>query len=806
MFRVFVGPIGDEEELDSSGVMSNTTVDNARSKIFAKQTRYTNIDDLVLCVRDGNKLRKLEVQFCRLRVATVDCAGDNDGHVILYLVEYNVFRAPPPKRVALWEGQLVESSESEDEKEVATDHVHVEVNDVDTLDNVENQEGQFELKDEEALNQDKQEEQVKDYETLNQDEQKEEEDLSCNSYRLNFVAGGLYEWQSFDAADAAPPQPERSAAPPPRPERSTAPPPRPKRATAPPPRPERSTAPPPRPERTAAPAIDEGEYNEDEYYNEDECYDDEGEYYDDEGEYYEAEKKEKKWYEGSSDDDDGDDENEDVDFTLDEEDMEALEDYDVHERIGAGAFSVVRRVSHKVSGEIFALKIISREITVMCDKLQLQREIAIMQTVKHPSIIRYHGHFTTSTKMLLLLELMHGGEMLYQLSKDDALTRHYSEDDARRLMRQILGAVAHLHSIGVAHRDLKPENILFARPDSIDVCKLADFGLAKHFGAAEQLSEVCGTPEFQAPEIHSSGSSGGYDGPMVDVFAIGVIGYILLCGYAPWSDSSLMRLQLKIRNGEYEFDSPSWDCISAEAKDLAALMLSGEPSKRPTAAAALRHPWLAADDAAVDAGHAELPNFSKQLHRFHALGRFRYAVMFVLAANRLGLPVKSVLAENIDKHGGAPRSRSTMALNRGASRIALARRAASRSASSVAASSSPSASAGITVPELQRTMSPLVVPRALAVHKMTHRPGTDRHEDVVEKDNASDTIASDAIASEAASLRVDLDSIAEQVDLVRQVASIRADLGAIAAQSDLVRQVVSIRADFDAIAAQASQL
>uniref|UniRef100_A0A8C4R180 Protein kinase domain-containing protein n=1 Tax=Eptatretus burgeri TaxID=7764 RepID=A0A8C4R180_EPTBU len=169
----------------------------------------------------------------------------------------------------------------------------------------------------------------------------------------------------------------------------------------------------------------------------------------------------------------------------------------------------------------------------------------------------------------------------------------YTEKDASALIRQILSAVRHLHSMGIVHRDLKPENLLYYSPEEDSKIMISDFGLSKILATGDVMSTACGTPGYVAPEILAQKPYS----KAVDCWSIGVIAYILLCGYPPFYDENDARLFEQILRAEYEFDSPYWDDISDSAKDFISGLMEKEPRIRFTCEKALQHPWIAGDTA-----------------------------------------------------------------------------------------------------------------------------------------------------------------------------------------------------------------
>jgi len=176
-------------------------------------------------------------------------------------------------------------------------------------------------------------------------------------------------------------------------------------------------------------------------------------------------------------------------------------------------------------------------------------------------------------------------------------------------VKQIVSAVKYLHDLNIAHRDIKPTNLLLASPESNEI-KLADFGLSKILGPDSMMQTACGTPIFVAPEVLNGE---GYD-KSVDCWGIGIIMYILLCGYPPFFDDgeNMAALFEQIMSGSFEFADPYWTDISAQAKDLIEHLLVVDPLKRFTAAKCLEHPWLA-DEGGNDAQLTQVSGKLKKL-------------------------------------------------------------------------------------------------------------------------------------------------------------------------------------------------
>ncbi|BHF59827.1 Calcium/calmodulin-dependent protein kinase type 1 [Sparganum proliferum] len=191
------------------------------------------------------------------------------------------------------------------------------------------------------------------------------------------------------------------------------------------------------------------------------------------------------------------------------------------------------------------------------------------------------------------MELVTGGELFDRIVDKGSFT----EKDASKLIQQILQATEYMHKQGVVHRDLKPENLLYHSPAQSSKIMISDFGLSRIEDSEYVTAVACGTPGYVAPEVLSARDGKGSYGKEVDCWAIGVITYILLCGYPPFYDENDQELFRQIRRVQYEFDSPYWDEISDSAKDFIRNLLKKDPQARYSCTQALKHPWIASNAA-----------------------------------------------------------------------------------------------------------------------------------------------------------------------------------------------------------------
>nr|XP_033785016.1 calcium/calmodulin-dependent protein kinase type IV [Geotrypetes seraphini] len=295
--------------------------------------------------------------------------------------------------------------------------------------------------------------------------------------------------------------------------------------------------------------------------------------------------------------------------------------YELESELGRGATSVVYRYRQKGTQKPYAVKMLKKTV----DKKIVRTEIGVLLRLSHPNIIKLLEVFETPTEISLVLELVTGGELFDRIVEKG----YYSERDAADAVKQILEAVAYLHENGIVHRDLKPENLLYATPAPDAPLKIADFGLSKIVEDQVTMKTVCGTPGYCAPEI----LRGCAYGPEVDMWSVGIITYILLCGFEPFYDERGDQYMYKrILNCDYDFVSPWWDDVSLNAKDLVKKLIVLDPKKRLTTHQALQHPWVTGKAA----NFAHMDNAQKKLQEFNARRKLKAAVKAVVASTRLG--------------------------------------------------------------------------------------------------------------------------------------------------------------------------
>ncbi|XP_070360036.1 calcium/calmodulin-dependent protein kinase type II subunit beta isoform X10 [Equus asinus] len=290
-----------------------------------------------------------------------------------------------------------------------------------------------------------------------------------------------------------------------------------------------------------------------------------------------------------------------------------------------GAFSVVRRCVKLCTGHEYAAKIINTKKLSARDHQKLEREARICRLLKHSNIVRLHDSISEEGFHYLVFDLVTGGELF----EDIVAREYYSEADASHCIQQILEAVLHCHQMGVVHRDLKPENLLLASKCKGAAVKLADFGLAIEVQGDQQAwFGFAGTPGYLSPEVLRKEAYG----KPVDIWACGVILYILLVGYPPFWDEDQHKLYQQIKAGAYDFPSPEWDTVTPEAKNLINQMLTINPAKRITAHEALKHPWVCQRSTVASMMHRQ--ETVECLKKFNARRKLKGAILTTMLATR----------------------------------------------------------------------------------------------------------------------------------------------------------------------------
>ncbi|KAF2862622.1 putative calcium/calmodulin dependent protein kinase [Piedraia hortae CBS 480.64] len=301
--------------------------------------------------------------------------------------------------------------------------------------------------------------------------------------------------------------------------------------------------------------------------------------------------------------------------------------YKTGKTLGAGSYSVVKECVHITTGRYYAAKVINKRLMAGREHM-VRNEIAVLKRVSmgHQNILTLVDYFETMNNLYLVTELALGGELFDRICRKGS----YYESDAADLIRAVLSAVAYLHDHGIVHRDLKPENLLFRTPEDNADLLIADFGLSRIMDEEQfhVLTTTCGTPGYMAPEIFRKSGHG----KPVDVWAIGVITYFMLCGYTPFDRESNLEEMQAILAADYSFTPVEyWRGVSTAARQFIEQCLTIDPTQRMTAHEALSHEWIVGP--ASGRGEEDLlPTVKKN---FNARRTLHKAIDTVRAINQL---------------------------------------------------------------------------------------------------------------------------------------------------------------------------
>lgn len=309
--------------------------------------------------------------------------------------------------------------------------------------------------------------------------------------------------------------------------------------------------------------------------------------------------------------------------------------YLLGDKLGEGGFATVNRATKTTKAppeipDVVAVKIIDRKKLDSDGIKVVLEEVEIMKALIHPNIVRFFNFFENPSSYFIVLELMAGGELFDSVARKT----HYNEFEARVAMKHILDGILNCHTNSIIHRDLKPENLLMEGGDGSAV-KLADFGLAAR-AAGVKKGDICGTPDYMAPEM----LKGQPYGVAVDMWSVGVIMYILLGGYAPFSSDKAGSLKRLIMRGVYEFHADYWSNVSEDAKDLISSLLKVDPALRLTAQQALNHSWMRAPKTTLSVG--DLGANLRTFRRYNAKRKIIAAAKAVIAVGKFNRIAKEL--------------------------------------------------------------------------------------------------------------------------------------------------------------------
>ena len=309
-------------------------------------------------------------------------------------------------------------------------------------------------------------------------------------------------------------------------------------------------------------------------------------------------------------------------------------DYEILDTVGSGAFATVKKVIHKLTGQIRALKIIKK--SEEGDKKKLILEVDILSKLVHPNIMQIFEYYEDKTFFYIITEYCAGGELFKSIIEKGSFT----EIDASYIMKQLLSAVSYIHSNNIVHRDLKPENILLDTDEGKNIIKIIDWGTARYYDKNKKMNRISGTPYYIAPEVLKEN----YD-EKCDIWSCGVILYILLCGYAPFSGENDDKILEKIKIGKYSFPKEEWDYVSSDAKDLIKHLLEYNPNKRYSANDALKHPWLIKSNVNIKIDKSFTLRSLVNMKKFHAERKLQQAALTYIVNNLLSKKEKKNLLE-----------------------------------------------------------------------------------------------------------------------------------------------------------------
>ncbi|XP_076015215.1 serine/threonine-protein kinase SIK1 [Genypterus blacodes] len=258
--------------------------------------------------------------------------------------------------------------------------------------------------------------------------------------------------------------------------------------------------------------------------------------------------------------------------------------YEIIRTLGKGNFAVVKLARHKVTKTQVAIKIIDKTRLNPSNLEKIYREVQIMKLLNHPHIIKLYQVMETKDMLYIVTEYAKNGEMFDHLTSNGRM----SEDEARKKFWQILTAVDYCHRHHIVHRDLKTENLLLDANMNI---KLADFGFGNFYNSGDPLSTWCGSPPYAAPEVFEGKE---YEGPQLDIWSLGVVLYVLVCGSLPFDGPSLPALRQRVTEGRFRI--PFF--MSQDCENLIRKMLVVDPAKRITVAQIKQHRWMLADPTA----------------------------------------------------------------------------------------------------------------------------------------------------------------------------------------------------------------
>mmetsp|Transcript_4132 Transcript_4132/g.7332 ORF Transcript_4132/g.7332 Transcript_4132/m.7332 type:complete len:338 (-) Transcript_4132:97-1110(-) len=264
-----------------------------------------------------------------------------------------------------------------------------------------------------------------------------------------------------------------------------------------------------------------------------------------------------------------------------------FDDYDIYPTIlGTGNYGYVRECLHRSTGEKYAVKTIEKSKVMRKD--HIRREIHLLRSIDHPGIMKMVDCYEDAEYVHIVTEMYTGGELFDKIVDNTTDYGCLPEDQAAKIIKSLLEAVQYLHSKDIVHRDIKPENLLFESNEEGSSVKLIDFGLSRtHDRNDDTMTNGVGTAYYMSPDV----IKGKYD-RSCDLWAIGIVSYIMLSGYPPFNGSSDYEVQESICRGHFVFDKNIWGNLSHASRDFVSKLLCMNSSKNMSAEEALQHPWI----------------------------------------------------------------------------------------------------------------------------------------------------------------------------------------------------------------------
>ena len=292
------------------------------------------------------------------------------------------------------------------------------------------------------------------------------------------------------------------------------------------------------------------------------------------------------------------------------------DEYKFGETLGEGSFGTVRRAVHKQTGQERAIKIFKKR---QQDERKLLLEVNILSKLTHPNIMEIYEFYEDKANFYIVSELCKGGELFDKITEKGC----FKEAEACPIMLQIVSAICYSHSNRIVHRDIKPENIMLEKTNNDNLLiKLIDWGGARYFSKNKKMSTIKGTPYYIAPEVLKEV----YD-EKCDIWSIGVIFYVLLCGYPPFNGDKDIEIMQNVQRGQFFFPEEEWDVISPEAKDLIRKMLTYDPAKRISAKDILLHPWFSHYEEKIKQDKSVAKSAFENMKRFKRNKKFEHATI-----------------------------------------------------------------------------------------------------------------------------------------------------------------------------------